>query len=119
MQKYNLEEIKRIQMNRKRGHSDLSKKSEVYRAFLDVERKAFSDGSLKKMYKELIAIAISIVTNCESCMEWHIGEALKSGATEEQVVEAIGVGMEMGIGPTTVSARFAMRVLEYCHDGAK
>ena len=119
MEKYNLEEIKRIQMNRKWGHSDLSKKSDVYRAFLEVEHTAFIDGALQKMYKELIAVAISVVTNCESCMEWHISEALKSGATEEQIVEAIGVGMEMGIGPATVSARFAMRVLQYRNEEGK
>ena len=46
-------------------------------------------------------------------MEWHIHEALKSGATREQVVEAIEVGIEMGGGPASVSARFAMDVLDY------
>ncbi len=30
-----------------------------------------------------------------------------------QIVEAIGVGIEMGGGPATVSSRFAMKVLAY------
>ena len=51
--------------------------------------------------------------NCESCIEWHIKEALKNGATEQQIIEAIEVGIEMGGGPATVSSRFALKVLEY------
>ena len=87
--------------------------SNVYKAFLNMEKQSYSDGSLKKVYKELIAIGISIVINCESCMEWHIKEALKSGASEKQSLEAIEVGIEMGGGPATVSSRFALKVLEY------
>jgi AhpD family alkylhydroperoxidase len=78
-----------------------------------MEEKAFANGALDNQNKELIAVGISIVINCESCMQWHIEQALKTGANEEQVLEAIGVGIEMGGGPATVSARFAMNVLEY------
>lgn len=87
--------------------------SNVYKAFLNMEKQSYSDGSLKKVYKELIAVGISIVINCESCMEWHIKEAIKSGASGKQILEAIEVGIEMGGGPATVSSRFALKVLEY------
>ena len=85
----------------------------VFRSFVEMERKAYLDGELEKRYKEMIAIGISIVINCESCLEWHIKEALRFGASEKEILEAIGVGIEMGGGPATVSARFAMKVLEY------
>jgi alkylhydroperoxidase/carboxymuconolactone decarboxylase family protein YurZ len=49
-------------------------------------------------------------------MQWHIGQAVKEGATEREVLEAIEVGIEMGIGPATVNARFALDVME---DGYK
>jgi AhpD family alkylhydroperoxidase len=78
-----------------------------------LERKTFSTRNLEKKYKELIAIRISIIVNCESCIEWHIKEALNSGASEEEIIEAIEVGIEMGGGPATVSSRFALKVLEY------
>jgi len=32
-----------------------------------MERKAFADGELHKQHKELIAVGISVVINCESC----------------------------------------------------
>jgi AhpD family alkylhydroperoxidase len=41
----------------------------------------------------MIPIGISIHINCESCMEWHIKEALSAGAVKAEIIEAIGVGI--------------------------
>ncbi|MEJ2472052.1 MAG: carboxymuconolactone decarboxylase family protein, partial [Desulfuromonadales bacterium] len=60
----------------------------------------------------LIAVGISLVINCESCMQWHIEQAVESGASKEEILESIEVGIEMGGGPATVSARFALEVIE-------
>jgi AhpD family alkylhydroperoxidase len=108
-----LEKIEKIIEDRKAAHAFFGKKSKTYRSFVEVERNAFRDGRLTKMQKELIATGISVVINCESCMEFHISEALRMGATVEDVMEAIDVAIEMGGGPATVSARFAMKVLQY------
>jgi AhpD family alkylhydroperoxidase len=105
-----LEEISR---RRKAAHTRLmALGAKVYGAFLEMERAAFSDGALPKKDKELIAVGISVTGNCESCMQWHIEQAAKAGATFEQVLEAIEVGIEMGGGPATVSARFALEVMD-------
>ena len=109
-EKHKIEEIVR---NRKKAHSFYLKKSKVYQSFVDMEQKTFVDGELTKKLKELIAIGISVVENCESCMEWHIKQAMKDGAKEREIIEAIEVGIEMSGGPGTVAARFAMNVLEY------
>lgn len=45
-------------------------------------------------------------------MQWHIERAKAAGVTLRQVLEAVDVAMEMGGGPATVSARFALAVLE-------
>ncbi len=113
MEEKDFEKIEEIIKERKYAHDFFLKNSRVYRSFVDLEQKTFSDGKLKKKYKELIALGISIIINCESCMEWHINEALKSSATFEEVIETIEVGIEMGGGPATVSSRFALKVLEY------
>ncbi len=86
--------------------------SKVYAAFVEMERAAFSSGALAKKDKELIAVGISVVGNCQSCMQWHIEQAAQAGATFEQVLEAVEVGIEMGGGPATVSARFALEVMD-------
>ena len=78
-----------------------------------MEQNTYKDGELTKKQKELIAIGISDVINCESCMEWNIKKALDDGASENEIIESIEVGIEMSGGPGTASARFAMNVLEY------
>jgi len=113
MENLDKEKIERIIKTRKKAHSFYSKKSKVYQSFVDMEQNTYKDGKLTKLQKELIAIGISVVINCESCMEWHIKQALDDGATDEQILESIEVGIEMAGGPATASARFAMNVLEY------
>ncbi len=105
--------IEGLRKSRKTAHQFYTENSGVYRAFSAMEEAAFADGSLTGGEKELIAIGISVVINCESCMEWHISQALQKGISSAQILEAIEVGIEMGGGPATVSARFAMDVLEY------
>jgi AhpD family alkylhydroperoxidase len=107
------EKIEEIIRLRKKAHSFYSKNSKVYEAFSEMERRAYSDGALPKKSKELIAIGISLATNCESCMEWHIKQAIDCGAVTDEIIEAIGVGIEMSGGPGTVAARFAMNILEF------
>jgi AhpD family alkylhydroperoxidase len=110
MSKGELEELTRT---RKWAHKKLvDKKSKVYEAFGQMEAAAYSDGSLSKKTKELIAVGISVSVDCESCMQWHIEQAAAAGATYDEVLEAVEVGIEMGGGPATVSARFALKVME-------
>jgi AhpD family alkylhydroperoxidase len=109
----NHDKLEEISRRRQAAHARLvALKSKVYRGFLEMQRAAFADGALPKKHKELIALGISIVVNCESCMQWHIEQAALAGASFEEVFEAIEVGMEMGGGPATVSARFALEVMD-------
>ncbi len=105
--------IEQLVKTRKKAHAFYSEKSKVYQSFVDMEQNTYKDGALSKKQKELIAIGISVVIDCESCMEWHIHQALKDGATQDEIIEAIEVGIEMSGGPGTASARFSMNVLEY------
>lgn len=111
------EKLQDLTRTRKWAHQKLIEKgSGVYRAFLELEKAAFSDGALKKREKELIAIGISVRINCESCMQWHIEQAAAAGASYNEVLEAIEVGIEMGGGPATVSARLALQVMEEVYE---
>ena len=108
-----MSKIEEICRKRKHAHQKLlAMDSKVYRAFLDMEAAAYGDGSLAKKYKELIAVGISVVMDCESCMQWHIDQAAKAGASQQEILEAVEVGIEMGAGRVTVSARFALEVME-------
>ncbi len=108
-----MNKLQEIARRRKEAHAKLvALKSPVYQAFLAMEQAAFTDGALPKKTKELIAAGISVVLDCESCMQWHIEQAARAGASFREVLEAVEVGIEMGGGPATVSARFALEVME-------
>ncbi len=108
-----MDKLKEMSRDRKAAHAKLlSLKSKVYEAFLHMEEAAFSDGALPKKTKELIAVGISVKIDCKSCMQWHIEQSAAAGATMPEVLEAVEVGIEMGGGPATVSARFALEVME-------
>jgi AhpD family alkylhydroperoxidase len=113
-----MDKVDEISRRRKQAHAKLrSLGSKVYEAFLQLETATFSDGALAKKVKELIAVGISVKSDCESCMQWHIDQAAAAGATMREVLEAVEVGIEMGGGLATVSARFALEVMERVFPG--
>ncbi len=108
-----MDKLTEITRNRKKAHGKwLSLNSKVYKAFMDMEAAAFADGELPKKVKEMIAVGVSVVINCESCMQWHIEQAVRAGATQKEIIEAVEVGIEMGGGPATVASRFALDVID-------
>lgn len=81
------------------------------RGFGDLHKSALADGALTSAQKELMALAIGIVQHCGDCIVLHVHDALRAGATAEQVHEAIGVAIMMGGGPATVEATKAVAAL--------
>ena len=64
------EKLQDLARARKRAPQELIEKgSGVYKAFLEMEKAACSEGALKKREKGLIAIGIAVRINCESCMQ--------------------------------------------------
>ena len=72
MENSDKEKIERIIKTRKKAHSFYSWKSKVYESFVEMEHRTYKNSKLSKLQKELIAVGISVVIDCESCMEWHI-----------------------------------------------
>ncbi len=102
-----------ITLKRKWAHGKwITLNSKVYNAAMKLEEAAFVDGALSRKQKELIALGIGVITDCESCMQWHMEQAVQAGASQQEVVEAIEVAIEMGVVPATVHARFALEVME-------
>ena len=114
MDKVDIDKIEKIVKDREQEREKLLAYSpRIYNSFVDLNKNVFMDGNLSKMQKELIALGIALIINCEPCIESHIRKALEAGAKEQHIIETIEVGIEMGGGPATVSCRFALKVLEY------
>jgi AhpD family alkylhydroperoxidase len=111
------EKLNQISLRRKWAHGRwLKLNSKVYNAAMKMEEVAFSDGALSKKHKELIALGIAVITDCESCMQWHMEQAVQAGATQQEIVETLEVAIEMGVVPATVHARFALEIMDSLFD---
>ena len=56
--------------------------------------------------RELIALGVAVSLRCDGCITVHTAEALKHGATREEIAEALGVAVAVNAGAAMVySAR--------------
>jgi AhpD family alkylhydroperoxidase len=73
---------------------------------------ALKPGALDTKSKELICLGIAVAIRCDDCIAWHTRGSLAAGATEEEIVEALGVAILMGGGPSVAHATHAMAAME-------
>lgn len=85
---------------------------EIENAFRDFSRQVFADGALPTKVKELIAVAVSHVTQCPYCIRGHTRSAQRRGATAEEIMEAIWVAAEMRAGAAFAHSALAIASLE-------
>lgn len=86
-------------------------------AFGALHKTAMADGALPAAVKELMALAIAVVTHCDGCVAYHARAAARRGATAEQAAEALSVALLMGGGPASVTAPRAWEA--FSHFAAK
>lgn len=72
--------------------------AEATKAFWAYDKAALAGGVIPKKYKELMAIAVALTTQCPYCIEAHRGEALKAGATEQELAEVVHVAAALRAG---------------------
>ncbi len=71
---------------------------EATKAFWAYDKAAMADGAIPKKYKELMAVAVALTTQCPYCIELHRQGALKAGATEEEIAETVHVAAVLRAG---------------------
>lgn len=67
---------------------------------------------MDKKLEELIAIGASITAHCQPCLKYHTEEALKFGASLEEISAAIEVGKTVGKGAFKAMEEFAREYFE-------
>jgi AhpD family alkylhydroperoxidase len=84
---------------------------DVMCGFVGLHKAVSCEGALSTKFKELISLAIGITVRCDGCIAFHIHDALKAGATRQEILETIGVAILMGGGPSVVYGTEAMEAL--------
>ena len=57
------------------------------------------EGVLSTKVKELMGIALSVKSQCERCIAWHVKSAMDHGATKAEIFESALVAVSMSGGP--------------------
>ena len=75
---------------------------EVWAGFGALHQAAVADGALAAKVKELMALAIAVVKQCDGCIAYHAKAAALRGATAEEVADALGVALLRDGGTASV-----------------
>jgi AhpD family alkylhydroperoxidase len=84
----------------------------IHDAFTKFSEQVFAEGTLSVKTKQLIAVAAAHVTQCPYCIRGHTKAARRSGASPEEIMEAIWVAAEMRAGGAYAHSVLALDVIE-------
>ncbi|MFO1254836.1 MAG: carboxymuconolactone decarboxylase family protein [Sphingomonadaceae bacterium] len=85
---------------------------EVMKHFSAMAAAATAGGALDTRTKELIALGIAVAIRCDGCVAFHAKAALQHGATRDEVMEAMGLAIYMGAGPSLMYAAQAVEAYD-------
>jgi AhpD family alkylhydroperoxidase len=81
---------------------------ELMKAFWAFDRLAVAEGAIPVKYKELIAVAVAVTTQCPYCIEIHTSNARKAGVTDAELTEAAMVAAALRAGGAVTHATHAL-----------
>ena len=81
---------------------------ELMKAFWAFDKAAVAEGAIPVKYKELIAVAVALTTQCPYCIDIHSGNARKAGATDAEITEAAMVAAALRAGGAVTHATHAL-----------
>jgi AhpD family alkylhydroperoxidase len=82
---------------------------DVMKAFWAFDKAAVAEGVIPVKYKELIAVAVALTTQCPYCIDIHSSNARKAGATDAELTEAAMVSAALRAGAAVTHATHVVR----------
>jgi AhpD family alkylhydroperoxidase len=71
---------------------------EGMKTFWAFDKAALADGAIPAKYKELMAVAVALTTQCPYCIEIHTKKARDAGAGEAELAETVLVAAALRAG---------------------
>jgi AhpD family alkylhydroperoxidase len=81
---------------------------EVMKAFWAFDKASVAEGAIPVKYKELIAVAVALTTQCPYCIQIHSDNARRAGATDTEIVEAGMVAASLRAGAAVTHTTHAL-----------
>ena len=81
--------------------------------YYSLDSQAYRDGALPAKTKELLGLVASFVLRCDDCIKYHIIRCFEEGVTDQELEEALFVGLIVG---GTITIPHQRRAIEAWHE---
>ncbi len=86
------------------------------RRFFNLDEAAYRRGALDERTKELLGLVASLVLRCNDCVDYHLIQCTDLGLSEDEIVEALNVGLVVGGSIVIPHLRHAFDTLDVLLD---
>ena len=102
--KNEIEKIMKRENNIEKFENERERLDEIVMKYANLEMKRFysldsqvyREGALSRKTKELMGLVASLVLRCDDCIKYHIVKCHEEEATNEEIVEAMGIALVIG-----------------------
>lgn len=81
---------------------------EAWKTFVAFDEAAFRGGVIPLKYKELMAVAVALTTQCPYCIDIHAKRARKAGASEQEMAETTLIAAALRAGGAVTHGTHAL-----------
>jgi AhpD family alkylhydroperoxidase len=82
---------------------------DAMKAFWAFDKAAMADGAIPVKYKELMAVAVALTTQCPYCIEIHSNKAREAGASDQEISEVVAVAAALRAGGAITHGTHAIK----------
>ena len=82
---------------------------EAMKAFVAFDKAALAAGAIPVKYKELMAIAVALTTQCSYCIAIHSNKAREAGASEQEISEVVMIAAALRAGAAITHGTHAIK----------
>lgn len=75
----------------------LAEDNRVIKRMFSLDSLTFSsEGALDRKSKELLGLVASLVLRCDDCVSYHIASSVEAGASKDEIMETMSIGLVVG-----------------------
>jgi AhpD family alkylhydroperoxidase len=82
---------------------------EAIKAFWAFDKAALAAGAIPAKYKELMALAVALTTQCPYCIEIHSNKSREAGTSEQEIAEVVAVAAALRAGAAITHGTHAIK----------
>ncbi len=89
--------IEKFQNERQRLNEIVMKYAQLeIKRFWSLDGQVYRDGALPAKFKEMLGLVASLVLRCDDCIKYHINRCHEERVTNEEIEEAMCIGLIVG-----------------------